>query len=56
MDIWNLEEMPKKEILSDNDKIQEENINKSINKRKIYYCHLIIHILKKMYFLFGISQ
>ena len=32
VDIWNLEEMPKKEILSDNDKIQEENINKS----KIY--------------------
>ena len=32
VDIWNLEEIPKKEILSDNDKIQEENINKS----KIY--------------------
>ena len=32
VDIWNLEEMPKKEILSDNDKTQEENINKS----KIY--------------------
>ncbi len=32
VDIWNLEEMPKKEILSDNNKIQEENINKS----KIY--------------------
>ena len=32
VDIWNLEEMPKKEILSNNDKIQEENINKS----KIY--------------------
>ena len=32
VDIWNLEEMPKKEILSDNDKAQEENINKS----KIY--------------------
>ena len=25
VDIWNLEEMPKKEILSDNDKIQEDN-------------------------------
>ena len=24
VDIWNLEEMPKKEILSDNDKIQED--------------------------------
>ena len=32
VDIWNLEEMPKKEIVSDNDKTQEENINKS----KIY--------------------
>ena len=32
VDIWNLEEMPKKVILSDNNKIQEENINKS----KIY--------------------
>ena len=32
VDIWNLEEMPKKEIVSDNDKSQEENINKS----KIY--------------------
>ena len=32
VDIWNLEEMPKKEILSDNNKIQEENINKN----KIY--------------------
>ena len=32
VDIWNLEEMPKKEIASDNDKTQEENINKS----KIY--------------------
>ena len=32
VDIWNLKEMPKKEILSDNDKIQEKNINKS----KIY--------------------
>ena len=32
VDIWNLEEMPKKEIVSDNNKIQEENINKS----KIY--------------------
>ena len=29
VDIWNLEEMPKKEILSDNNKIQEENINKN---------------------------
>ena len=29
VDIWNLEEMSKKEILSDNDKTQEENINKS---------------------------
>ena len=32
VDIWNLEEMPKKEIMPDNDKTQEENINKS----KIY--------------------
>ena len=32
VDIWNLEEMPKKEVVSDNDKTQEENINKS----KIY--------------------
>ena len=32
VDIWNLEEMPKKEILSDNNKAQEENINKN----KIY--------------------
>ena len=32
VDIWDLEEMPKKEIVSDNDKTQEENINKS----KIY--------------------
>ena len=32
VDIWNLEEMPKKEILSDNNKIQEENTNKN----KIY--------------------
>ena len=32
VDIWNLEEMPKKEIVSDNDKTQKENINKS----KIY--------------------
>ena len=32
VDIWNLEEMPKKEISSDYDKTQEENINKS----KIY--------------------
>ena len=32
VDIWNLKEMPKKEILSDDDKSQEKNINKS----KIY--------------------
>ena len=32
VDIWDLEEMSKKEILSDNNKIQEENINKN----KIY--------------------
>jgi len=29
VDIWNLEEMPKKEILSDNNKTQEESINSS---------------------------
>ena len=29
VDIWDLEEMSKKEILSDNNKIQEENINKN---------------------------